>query len=77
MNPIESKPFNFNNLLSNIYVKNFAFPYECTASSFVDKDLTRIITDNSKIITNNRLCKLFSIGPNYHEKRTADYQKTK
>ena len=46
-------------------------------SPFVDKDHKYAIGGNLKTIKTNKLCKIFSKRPKYHEIRIPDYQKGK
>ena len=77
-NPIGSKIFNFNKFVNKLDVKAFlddnsTLPCECSGSQFIDKDHNHVITGNLKIISNNKLRKLFSKGPKYRESKTINY----
>ena len=56
---------------------NSTFSCECTGCSFVNKYHNHIITGNLKVITNNKLWKLFTKATKYRKNKTADYEKAK
>ena len=79
---IGSKIFNFNKFVNNLDVNSFindntSLPCHCNGSRFVDQHHQHIITGNLKIITNNKLRKLFSKGPKYREGRNISFDKAR
>ena len=77
---IRSKIFNYKDVVSCIDV-NDLLSYgtgmescDCQNSEFCNTDHGHIITGNLKIITNNKLRKLVSRGPNFREPRTLNWK---
>ena len=78
---IRNKLFNYKETVNNIDI-NDQITYgtqlptcECFKSSFVDKDHGHIITGDLRIIENEHLQKLISIGSNYREPKGLNWKK--
>ena len=52
-------------------------PCDCANSPFKDNHHKHIITGDLSIVTDNKLRKLFSKGPNYREPITPDFEKAR
>ena len=76
---IHSKIFNQNKFIRSLNLEAFLkdesiLPCECTGSHFIDSHHKHIVTGDLSIITNNKLRKLFSKGPNYREPITPNFE---
>ena len=54
---------------------NSLFPCFCSESTFCDPHHKHIVTGDLRFITNVKLRKLFSKGPNFREKKTINFRK--
>ena len=52
-------------------------PCDCHNSDFCDPNHKHIVTGDLRIISNDKLRKLFNKGPNFREKSTINYNKCK
>ena len=71
-NTIRSKLFNYKKFVQSIDVNSFLndntlFPCDCQNSPFINQDHQHIITGNLEIVSDIKLRKLISKGPNYRE----------
>ena len=69
-NTVRSKIFNFNKFVSNLDVKAFIqdntiLRCNCASSGFIDKDIRHIVTEDLRIVGNNKLGKLLTKDPEY------------
>ena len=72
-NPLKSKIFNFNKLVSNLNVKiflqdNTILPFGLASSGFIDKDHRHVVAGDLLIVGNNKLRKLFGKDQKYKKK---------
>ena len=83
--PIRSRILNYKETVSTLnivvdedvsFVQNLP-SCECSNPEFCDPHHRHIITGDLPIITNQKLRKLFSKGPNYREPKTLNYHKCK
>ena len=83
--PIRSKILNYRETVSSLivhvdedvsFVENLP-PCSCVDSEFCDPHHKHIVSGDLRIITNTKLRKLFSKGPNYREPTTLNYHKCK
>ncbi len=83
--PIRSKILNYRETVSSLnvvvdedvsFVQNLP-SCDCKNSEFCDPHHKHIVTGDLRIITNPKLRKLFSKGPNYREPKTLNYRKCK
>ena len=83
--PIRSKILNYKETVSSLnilvdeevsFVENLP-SCECTSSEFCDPHHKHIISGDLRIITNQKLRKLISKGPNYREPNMLNYHKCK
>ena len=83
--PIRSKILNYRETVSSLnivvdddisFVQNLP-SCECQNSEFCDPHHKHIVTGDLRVITNQKLRKLFSRGPNYREPKTLNYHKCK
>ena len=83
--PIRNKILNYRETVSSLkivvdddvsFVENLP-SCECKNSEFCDPHHKHIVTGDLRIITNQKLRKLFSKGPNYRECKTLNYKKCK
>ena len=70
--PIAGKIFNSNKFVAELDIEAFRNNMEIVPcffqdSSYKDKDLSHILTQDLSIVDNNSLCKLLSKGPKYRE----------
>ena len=80
--PLSAKIFNFNNFVNNLAIDDFLkdpniLPCNCESSSFTDIHHKHIVTGDLRIISNNRLRKIFSKGPKYRVNRNIDLDKAR
>ena len=83
--PIRSKILNYRETVANLDVfvdEDVSFVHNlptcnCENSEFCDPEHKHVVTGDLRIITNAKLRKLFSKGPNYREHKTLNYQKCK
>ena len=80
--PISSKIFNYNHFVKSIDVQQFLIddtilPCECTNSPYHDPHHKHIITGDLRIISNNKLRKLFTKGPKYRQPKPLNWNKAK
>ena len=83
--PIRSKILNYRETVSslNIFVdEDLSFvenlpSCDCHSSPFCDPSHQHIITGDLRVISNQKLRKLFTKGPNYREPKTINYHKAK
>ena len=61
-------------LVTNSYTGSL-FPCSCSESSFCDPHHKHIVTGDLRLISNPKLRKLFSKGPNFREKKTINFHK--
>ena len=54
---------------------NSLFPCHCQDSEYCDPHHGHVVTGDLRIVTNPKLRKLFSKGPNYRENKTINYNK--
>ena len=78
--PIRSKIFNFNKFVTTLDVEAFLqdesiLPCNCSDSPYKDKHHGHIISGDLRLVTNNKLRKLFTKGPKYREKKFVDWEK--
>ena len=83
--PIRGKILNYKETVSSLdirvdedvsFVQNLP-SCDCSASQFCDPHHKHIVSGDLRIITNPKLRKLFSKGPNYREPTTLNYRKCK
>ena len=83
--PIRSKILNYRETVSSLnvhvdedvsFVENLP-SCDCANSDFCDPHHRHIVSGDLRIITNTKLRKLFSKGPNYREPTTLNYRKCK
>ena len=83
--PIRSKILNYRETVSSLrivvddkvsFVENLS-SCDCENSEFCDPHHKHIVTGDLRIITNQKLRKLFSKGPNYREPKMLNYNKCK
>ena len=83
--PIRSKILNYRETVSSLmvhidedvsFVENLP-SCDCADSEFCDPHHKHIVSGDLRIITNTKLRKLFSKGPNYREPTTLNYRKCK
>lgn len=83
--PIRGKILNYRETVSSLmvhvdedvsFVENLP-SCDCANSEFCDPHHRHIVSGDLRIITNSKLRKLFSKGPNYREPTTLNYQKCK
>ena len=83
--PLHSKILNYRRTVSSLnivvdedvsFVQNLP-SCDCQNSEFCDPHHKHIVTGNLRIISNAKLRKLFSKGPNYREPKTLNYLKCK
>ena len=80
-NTIRNKILNYKDTVKSlIYEKDDDISFisnsyicECEGSQFCDTNHKHIVTGDLSIISNNKLRKLFSKGPNYRENVTINY----
>ena len=75
---VGSKLFNFNKFVSSLDVDDFIkdpskLPCNCGTSSFSNSHHGHIISGDLRLITNNKLRKLFTKGPKYRERKMIDW----
>ena len=83
--PIRSKILNYKETVSSLkvfvdedvsFVENLPM-CDCTNSEFCDPHHKHIVSGDLRIISNTKLRKLFSKGPNYREPKMLNYRKCK
>ena len=83
--PIRSKILNYKETVSSLnvmvdeevsFVENLP-SCDCANSEFCNPDHKHIVTGDLRLITNSKLRKLLSKGPNYREPKMLNYRKCK
>ena len=80
-NTVRNKILNYKDTVDSIFIdEEVSFSTNCSTcdcqnSPFCDPDHQHIITGDLRIVSNQKLCKLLSKGPNYREKRTLNFSK--
>ena len=78
---VRNKILNYKDTVDSIFIDeevSFSTNYstcDCQNSPFCDPDQQHIITGDLRIVSNQKLRKLLSKGPNYREKRTLNFSK--
>ena len=81
--PIRNKILNYRETVSSLdivvddevsFVRNLP-TCECRSSEFTDPFHQHFVTGDLRVITNQKIRKLFSKGPNYREPKTLNYEK--
>ena len=80
--PISSKIFNFNKFVSSLNLPEFIkdnsiIPCHCKDSPYQDKHHKHIISGDLRIVTDNKLRKLFSKRPKFCEPQNIDWVKAR
>ena len=77
--PIRSKIFNHKKFVQELDIDIFLanpgiYPCTCNESDYKDRNHHHVISGDIRIITNNKLRKLVSMGPNYRESVPIDFE---